>query len=130
MSSVDPSSTPPPYGAQSTIPASSEDRTLALLVHLSGIVLGFVVPLIVWLVHKDRDDKPFLVEQAREALNFNLTLLGVYLALFVLTIVTFGLAGPFSFLLWVASIVLFVVAGIKANNGESYRYPYAVRVIK
>lgn len=133
MSNIDPTpGTPPPYdGAPGAAGAvSSEDRTLALLTHLSGIVLGFVVPLIIWLINKDRSDKAFVVDQSKEALNFNITLLIAYIALFVLTVITLGLASPLTFLLWIASIVFFVIAGLKANNGETYRYPFTLRLVK
>lgn len=134
MSNVDPTpGMPPPYDPpqQATLGgATSEDRTLALLTHLSGILFGFIVPLVMWLVHKDRGDKAFLNDQSKEALNFNITLLIAYAALFVLTIVTFGLAGVLYMVLWVVSIVFFVIAGMKANNGETYRYPFALRLIK
>lgn len=134
MSNVDPTpGTPPPYTPPpqaSYEGSSSEDRTLALLTHLSGILFGFIVPLVMWLVHKDRADKAFLNDQSKEALNFNITLLIIYAGLFVLTVITLGLASPLYFLVWVVSIVFFVIAGMKANNGEQYRYPFALRLIK
>ena len=45
--------------------STQEDRTLALLTHLSGIVLSFIVPLVIWLTHKDKPAKSFLVGQGR-----------------------------------------------------------------
>ncbi|WP_202845286.1 DUF4870 domain-containing protein [Luteimonas saliphila] len=110
--------------------AGQDDRTVAMLTHLSGIILGFIVPLVVWLINKDKADKGFLIDQSKEALNFNLTLLMVYIALFILTVVTLGLASPLTFLLWLASIVFFILAGLAANKGERYRYPVAIRLIK
>lgn len=138
MNDIDPTPapvTPPPYESAPAAAAdasgvSTDDRTLALLTHLSGILLGFIIPLVIWLVHKDKNDKPFVVDQAKEALNFNLTLLFAYIALFILTVVTLGLASPLTFLLWIGSIVMFVIAGLKANAGEAYRYPFAWRLIK
>ncbi|MEG3789938.1 DUF4870 domain-containing protein [Lysobacter sp. CCNWLW3] len=115
---------------ESSADGNSEDRTLALITHLSGIVLGFIVPLIIWLINKDKPEKAFLIDQSKEALNFNITLLIVYVVLFVLTIVTLGLASPLSLLVWAVSLVFFIIAGIKANNGERYRYPVALRLIK
>ncbi|RDZ29036.1 DUF4870 domain-containing protein [Lysobacter silvisoli] len=109
---------------------NSEDRTLALITHLSGIIAGFIVPLIIWLINKDKADKAFLIDQSKEALNFNITLLIAYVALFILTVITFGLAGILTMLLWLASIVFYIIAGIKANGGERYRYPFALRLIK
>ena len=114
--------------------ASSDDRTVALLTHLSGILFNFVVPLIVWLINKDKAEKAFLNDQAKDALNFNLTLLAIYIALQVLTAITLGLLGlltvPLMFLLWIVSVIFYIIAGIKANNGERYRYPFAFRLIK
>jgi uncharacterized protein len=114
--------------------ASSDDRTVALLTHLSGILFNFVVPLIVWLINKDKAEKAFLNDQAKEALNFNLTLLAIYIVLQVLTAITLGLLGlltvPLMFLLWIVSVIFYIIAGIKANNGERYRYPFAFRLIK
>lgn len=138
MSNVDPMSSPPPYDPPPPVPpaggASEEDRTLALLVHLSGILFNFLVPLIVWLVNKDNAAKAFLNDQSKEALNFNITLLVVYVGLTILTIISFGilglLTGPLMMLLWVVSIVFYVIAGIAAQKGERYRYPFAWRLIK
>lgn len=138
MSNVDPMSSPPPYDPPPSVPpaggASEEDRTLALLVHLSGILFNFLVPLIVWLVNKDNAAKAFLNDQSKEALNFNITLLVVYIGLTILTIISFGilglLTGPLMMLLWVVSIVFYVIAGIAAQKGERYRYPLAWRLIK
>ena len=107
-----------------------EDKTLALITHLSGIVAGFIVPLIIWLINKDKADKGWLTEQSREALNFQITLLIVYVICFVLTIVTLGLFSIVTMLVWVASIVLMILAAVKVNGGESYRYPFALRLIK
>lgn len=110
--------------------APQEDRTLALITHLSGIIAGFIVPLIIWLINKDKPEKAFLIDQSREALNFQLTLLIVYIILFVLTIITLGLASPLTLLVWVASIVFMILAAVKSNNGEMYRYPVTIRMIK
>lgn len=93
-----------------------------------------MVPLIVWLINKDKAEKAFVNDQAKEALNFNLTLLATYIALQVLTAITLGLLGlltvPLMFLLWIVSVIFYIIAGIKANNGERYRYPFAFRLIK
>ena len=54
---------PPPPPA--TTEPSSDDRNLAMLTHLSGFIFSLIVPLIVWLVHKDRADKAYLVGEAK-----------------------------------------------------------------
>lgn len=117
---------------------SSEERTWALVAHLSaltGLITGFGMilgPLVVWLINKDT--RPYAAAEAKEALNFNISwmlwgiLLGI--AAFILTFVLIGI------LLWIALgfctlvwIVLCIIAGIKANEGVSYRYPLTVRFI-
>ncbi|RYF62442.1 MAG: DUF4870 domain-containing protein [Comamonadaceae bacterium] len=116
----------PPPPPNST--ASQEDRTLALITHLSGIVLGFIVPLITWLVNKDKPDKGFLNDQAKEALNFQITLLIVYVIGTILTVILIG--ALINLAAWIACIILSIMAGLKANEGVAYRYPFALRLIK
>jgi hypothetical protein len=114
---------PPPSGA-----APQEDRTIALLTHLSGILFGFIVPLIIWLVNKDKTDKGWLNDQAIEALNFQITVFIAFVVAWVLMFVLIGfLLLP---LIGIANLVLCIIAGMKANNGEAYRYPFALRLIK
>lgn len=114
---------PPPAGI-----ASQEDKTLALLTHLSGIVLSFIVPLVVWLIHKDKPDKDFLNDQAKEALNFQITVAIAYAICTVLTVIAIGvLLMP---IVWVVNLIFCILAGVKASEGEAYRYPFALRLIK
>lgn len=129
---------PSPESTPSLSPQSNDERTWALIGHLSaftffisgiGCVLG---PLIVWLIK--RDDAPFAADQAKEALNFNITMSIAFLALVVLTIVTLGigivLAWPIGAVLFVAWFVLTIIAAIKANEGVAYRYPFTLRLVK
>jgi uncharacterized Tic20 family protein len=112
----------------SAVGASQEDKTLALLTHLSGIVLSFIVPLVIWLINKDKADKPFLTDQAKEALNFQITVAIGYAICTVLTAILIGaLLMP---LVWIVNLIFCILAGIKANEGVSYRYPFALRLIK
>ena len=112
--------------------AYAQSKQLAMFAHLSALLTGFIGPLIFYLVKKDED--PFVRDQAREALNFNLSmliyLLGGFIAAFILTFVLIGLLlFPLLFALGVAWIVLVIVAGVKANNGEAYRYPLTIRMV-
>lgn len=117
---------------------SSEEKTWALFGHLSaftafftgiGMVLG---PLIVWLIK--RDTMPFVADQAKEALNFNITVALVALALWLFVLVTIGLgifiAGPVGLIIFVGWIVFTIIAAINASNGTWYRYPFTLRLIK
>ena len=117
------SAPPPPPGG-----ASQEDKTLAMLTHLSGIILGFIVPLIIWLTNKDKSDKGWLNDQAREALNFQITIAIAWVVAIVLSAVAIGfLLYP---VIWIGNLILCILAGIKANEGVAYRYPFALRLIK
>jgi uncharacterized Tic20 family protein len=124
MDPIDTASVPP------TPPAgvSQEDKTLAMLTHLSGIILSFIVPLIIWLTNKDKTDKGFLNDQAKEALNFQITLLIVYVVGTVLTVILIG--ALINLVAWLACIILSILAALKANEGVAYRYPFALRLIK
>jgi uncharacterized Tic20 family protein len=125
MSDFNESFAPPPAPAGA---ASQEDRTIALITHLSGVVLSFIVPLIVWLIHRDKPDRAFLNDQAKEALNFQITIAIAFLACSVLTLIVIGmLLMP---LVWLFNLIFCILAGIKANEGEAYRYPFTLRLIK
>lgn len=125
MSDMNDAMAPPPTPAGA---APQEDRTLALITHLSGILLSFIVPLIIWLTNKDRSDKSFLVDQAKEALNFQITVIIGYVISAVLAVILIG--GVLGLLVWAANLILCILAGIKANEGVAYRYPFALRLIK
>jgi uncharacterized Tic20 family protein len=111
---------------------SAEDRNLAMLTHLSGIILGFIVPLIVWLVNKDNAAKSYLTTEAKEALNFQLTILIGYVICWFLTmtIILAVIGGPLWLILWVVNLVFCIIAAMAVNSKGSYRYPFALRLIK
>ena len=121
------SATPPPAAPPPAAGSSADDRNIALITHLSGIILGFIVPLIVWLIHKDRTDKPYLIEQSKEALNFQITILIGYVICWVLTFIIIG--ALLGFLLWIVNIVFCIMAAVAVSKGENYRYPFALRLI-
>lgn len=101
---------------------------MAMIGHLSGIVAGFIGPLIIWLINKDKTDKGWLNDQAKEALNFQITIFIAYVVAGLLTIVLIGmLLIP---VILIANLVLCIMAGMKANEGVDYRYPFAIRLIK
>ncbi|MGE8218627.1 MULTISPECIES: DUF4870 domain-containing protein [Stenotrophomonas] len=111
---------------------SAEEKQWGMFAHLAalaGIVIplgNLLGPLIVWLVKKDT--MPFVADQGKEALNFNIT---VFIAAFVSGILTLVLIG---FLLLIvvgiAWLVLTIMAALAANKGEAYRYPFTLRLIK
>lgn len=126
MNDSDTTAVPPP--PPSMAGPSQEDKTLAMLTHLSGILLGFIVPLIMWLINKDKTDKSFLNDQAKEALNFQISLLIVYVIGMILTVILIG--ALINLVAWIICIILSIMAALKANEGVAYRYPFAIRLIK
>ncbi len=112
--------------------ADKEARQWAMFCHFAaflGMVFPFgnlLGPLIVWQLKKDTD--PFVDDQGKEALNFQITMAIALLISFLLVFVVVGIV-----LIWlvgIAALVLTIIAGIKANEGKAYRYPFCWRVIK
>jgi uncharacterized Tic20 family protein len=103
-----------------------------MLTHLSGIIFGFIVPLIVWLVNKENAAKSYLTTEAKEALNFQLTILIGYVICWFLTMTIFLaiIGGPLWLILWIVNLVFCIVAAMAVNSKGSYRYPFALRLIK
>ena len=96
---------------------------VGLVVPLIGIVLG---PLAVWLTRRDESD--FVAEHAKEALNFNISVLLGAIACVLLMLVFVGfLLGTALFVFW---IVMTLVAAIKASEGHTYHYPFSLRLVK
>lgn len=105
---------------------SKDDCNIAMLAHLLGIISGFLGALIIWLVKKD--DSAFIADQAKEALNFQITMLIAYIVAGFLFVILIGaLLMP---LLWIANLVFCILAGVAASKGEAYRYPVSIRLVK
>lgn len=112
--------------------SSSNDNTLATLAHLSGLLVfivplaNIVAPLVIWLVKKDSSE--FVSDQAKEALNFqiSMTLYSIIAAILILIFIGFVLI----LALLIADIFLIIKASMAANNGQKYRYPFILRLIK
>jgi hypothetical protein len=119
----------PPQGYAAAAPMSDSDQRMwAMLAHLGGILLGFVAPLIVWLVYREKSR--FVEEQAKEALNFQITMIIGWVVIFILTLVTLGILFFLYFILWIVIVAFSIIGGLAANKGQAYRYPFALRLIK
>jgi len=103
---------------------------LGFFVPAAGHVLG---PLLVWLLK--RGDSPVIDEHGKESLNFQISMF-IYTAVlgivtFILMFVLIGfLLVPLFAVLYVADIVLVIIASLKASDGQLYRYPLTIRLIK
>ena len=123
---------------------SAEERQWAMFAHLSALLGGlvtsgwagnigfFIGPLVIWLMKKDT--MPFVNDQAKEALNFAITVSIAFVALWILTVMTLGvgflLTAPIMLIIGVTALVFVIIAAMKANEGIAYRYPFALRLIK
>ncbi|WP_291053572.1 DUF4870 domain-containing protein [Herbiconiux sp.] len=127
----------PPPGYQGAPAAAAplspaEDKQWAFLGQLGGI-LGWIPPLIIWLVFKDRG--PLTNQEAKESLNFQITVAIFVVGLYILgTITAFIFIGfLFYFLAWAVQIVgliFAIIAGLRVNAGGTYRYFFNFRFIK
>jgi uncharacterized protein len=118
---------------EAVVESNSEARMFAMLCHLAGL-LGYFVPilgnilgpLIFWVLKKDRH--PFVDDQGKEAINFQIT---VSLGLLISVPLMFLLIGFLTaFVIVVAALVLLIIAAVQANQGRRYRYPMTIRFIR
>ena len=119
------SATPPPAAVPAAPLTEAEDRQWASFAHLGGII-GFLPSLIIWLVFKDRG--AFTNVEAKEALNFQITILIAYVVGSILSVVFIGVF--ISLAAWVVAIIFSILAFLKTKDGIAYRYPFAIRLIK
>ncbi len=105
---------------------SQDARNMAMLCHLLGLFTLFVAPLIIWLLEKDKD--PFIDNQGKEALNFQIS---VAIALFaggLLWPVCIGI--PILIVVPILDLIFCVIASVKSSGGQAYRYPLSLRLVK
>jgi uncharacterized protein len=116
---------------------SQDERTWGMACHLAALAM-FVVPsignilgpLIVWLIQKDK--YPFVDSQGKEALNFNIsvTIYAYALGILSLTIVALLITVPAITALGVFWLVEVIMATVRANQGEPWKYPLTIQFIK
>jgi uncharacterized Tic20 family protein len=126
------------------IEPGSEERNWAMAAHLCGllwaaggtglifipfgslVLLTMLGPLIIWRTKGQA--MPYVAEQAKEALNFQIT---VFLLATLCAVLMFVLIG--FVLLWalgLADLILVIIAAIQASDGKAYRYPCSLRLVK
>jgi uncharacterized protein len=104
---------------------SNDDKNIATVTHLGGTVFSFVPGLLVWILKKE--DSAYLADQAKEALNFQISVLIAYFIAGILVWLLIGfLLLP---LVWIVNIVFCIIAAISTSKGETYRYPFCLRLI-
>ena len=120
-------------------PLDSETRNWAMACHLAGLATLTVVPFasilaptLLWLAK--RDDHPFIDDQGKQAINFQISMWVYWIlsvvVIFILRIIVIG-----KLLWWVPGVIAFLAlagavwGGLKAKNGIVVRYPGAIKFI-
>jgi uncharacterized Tic20 family protein len=137
-----PPAQPPPPTSSAPTPGSPESqaRTWNMLCHLSalagfiGIPLGNVLgPLLVWQIKKN--EIPSVDIHGKASLNFQITVIlallvslvaGAILSFICIGFIFFIIAGGIA----LCGLIFAIIAGIKANNGEDFKYPYSLELVK
>jgi len=109
-----------------------EERTWGMFCHLivfTGFIIPFasiIGPLVIWMIK--RDEMPFVDDQGKESLNFQITIMLAMIASGILMFVLIGFV--LIFVVVIFQFIMIIIASIKANEGVYYRYPMCIRLIK
>lgn len=111
---------------------NSEEQTFSMLCHLSalsGLIIPFghiIGPLVFWLIKKDQFAE--VDRQGKEALNFQISMTIWMILSGILVIIVIGLFALIA--LGVLDLVITIVAAVKSNNGERFKYPLTLEILK
>ncbi|MET3878189.1 MULTISPECIES: DUF4870 domain-containing protein [Chitinophaga] len=132
-----------------------DERTWGAVVHLGGIIGMLILPtvgniigvLIFWLIKKN--ESTFVDSQGKEAINFQITLSIAAVIVNLINNIATGFWSLTSFwrhargefyntwgwtnllgVLWLLNVIFSIIAAVKASNGQSYKYPLSVRLVK
>lgn len=125
-----PAAPPPPPGAYLPQPPLNpqDEKTWSVLIHLSGLILGFIGPLVGYLVLKDRG--PFIRWHTTQALNFQLSVLIYTVGVIIVAFVTLGIGAVLALPFSIAVVVFMIIAAVQANGGQYYRYPLTIQFLR
>ena len=92
--------------------------------------IGHIVgPLVVWLAK--RDGNPFVDDQGKESLNFQISwtiyMIANVILFFTIILAPIAIAG--FFILPIFHVVCMIVGAVKANEGVAFRYPLCIRIL-
>jgi uncharacterized protein len=112
--------------------SEKDARTWAMLCHVgafAGYIIPFghiIAPLVIWLIKKD--ESPFVDDQGKESLNFQISMSIYAIIAVLLTLVVIGAVLLIALVIF--DVVMVIIAAVRANSGERYRYPLCMRLIK
>jgi uncharacterized Tic20 family protein len=122
----------PPTPHDDCVPITHEERTWAMFAHLSSLLIwlgipfaNLIAPFIIWQIKKD--DLHFAADQAKECLNFQIIISILSLLSLPLCLILIGF--PMLFALMIVNLAYTIIAAIKSNEGQAYRYPWIPRLI-
>jgi uncharacterized protein len=103
---------------------TTDSNTMGILAHILGFFTSFIGPLIIYLAVADAKTK----EYSKEALNWQISLLIYIIVSGILAMVLIGflLLGA----LGIMNIIFCILAAVKASQGEVYKYPLTIRLVK
>ena len=107
-----------------------QQKQFSMLVHLSGLLFPVLGALVGYLLWKDKGET--ISANVRSALNFNISVAIYFVAANVIATLTFFLVVPLAlpFVVWAFYVIMCIIAGVKANNGEHFSYPLTITFIK
>ena len=121
----------PKQEASKATPENRDERMWAMFCHLSGLA-GFIfpfgniiAPLVIWLMKKE--EYPLVNDQGKESINFQISMTIYIIASIILIFLVIGI--PLLIILGIFSLIVVIIAAIKANEGEKYRYPLTIRFL-
>jgi uncharacterized Tic20 family protein len=120
----------PPGPTAAAVP-DRDERMWAMFCHLGGLIgtflppLNIILPLVIWLVK--REGYPLVDDQGTEALNFQISITIYAIVSAILIIILIGIV--LLVVLGIFSLIIQIIAMIKANEGIRYRYPLTIRLV-
>jgi len=114
---------------QPAVQPKGNDKIWSMLCHLSALTgmvgIGIMLPLVVYLAM--RQESEYLAQNAREALNFHISIFIYAVCCIPLVFILIGI--PLLIGIGIGSLVLSIIATVKASDGECYRYPLTLRLV-
>lgn len=107
-------------------PRETETRKWLTFLHLSGLFILLIPPLVIWILK--RDEIPGINEHAKNVMNFQISML-IYLLAGAMS-VFFALGLLVLPLLGIYSTIIIIINSVRVMNGDSYKYPLSIKFMK
>lgn len=123
-----PNGGPAPYSAPQPQLDPQAEKSTSVLFHVLGIFFSWISALIGYLMYKDRG--PFVRQHVTTELNFQLTVVAGYIAVSILTAISFGILSFLFLAPFVFQVIFGIIAAMRANEGQFYEIPVAIKFLK